>query len=215
VAAIGHAMLAGLHHAHREALDDDGRPLHVIHRDLGLENILVANAGVVKVTDFGIARALRDAQSTLTGTVVGHSDHMAPEQANADPLDERCDLFCVGIILWELLCGRALFSRPTDAASILAVIQAPVRAPSALDPRLAHWDAFIARALARPKDERYANAREMADALAHVVDAATVDDVARFVASLPADGVDIHAAATLPIGAALGAPDTRATVSDA
>ena len=218
VVAIGHAILDGLYHAHHEALDDDGRPLHVIHRDLGLENILIAKTGVVKVTDFGIARALREANSALTSTVVGHSDHMAPEQANAEALDERCDLFCVGILLWELLCGRALFTRNSDAASLVAVLQAPVPAPSSQDPALIAWDPFFARALARPKESRFATANDMSAALVALAATSGADDVARFLAALPADGT-VDAAVTLPVRGNVGskAPtaDDAATLVDA
>lgn len=183
--AIARALLAGLGFAHSEARGPDGVPLRVIHRDLAPSNILIARGGSVKVTDFGIARALGDRVAEQTQTVAGHFDHMAPEQGAAAPLDERTDLFCVGILLWEMLTGQSLFRRTNEAATLLAVAFGPIPAPSTIHPALAPWDALCLRALAREPAERFATADEMSEAILTVGGEAGEDSIARFVSSLP------------------------------
>lgn len=98
----------GLHAAH-ELRDGSGRPLHVVHRDVSPQNILVGFDGVARVTDFGIARTLERAQSTLEGVVRGKSGYMAPEQVRLEPLDRRTDLFALGVVLFEALTGSRLY----------------------------------------------------------------------------------------------------------
>ncbi len=196
--AIARAILAGLHYAHAEAKDADGALLRVIHRDLAPSNILITKGGAVKLTDFGIARALRDNVADATQTVAGHVDHMAPEQATAQPLDERTDLFCVGILLWELLCGRPLFLRNNQPATLLAITMGEIPAPSSENPSLASWDALLAQALDRDPAKRFTSAAQMAAAIRAVGGDAGDDSVARFIAPL--------------MGFAGPAPDPDATV---
>jgi len=97
----------GLGHAH-EQKGQDGRPLGLVHRDVSPQNILVSRAGDVKITDFGIAKALGKAHRTASGVVLGKLHYMSPEQLTGGPVDARADLFSLGVILWELLTGRPL-----------------------------------------------------------------------------------------------------------
>lgn len=182
--AIVRAILAGLACAHSEARDDDGTLLRVIHRDLAPSNILITRGGVVKITDFGIARALRGQAMEATETVAGHLDHMAPEQANAAPLDERTDLFCAGILLWELLVGRPLFRRENQPATLLAITYGEIPSPSSEHPSLAGWDGLLARALHRDPAQRFSSASQMASAIRTITGDAGEDAIARFIAPL-------------------------------
>jgi serine/threonine-protein kinase len=182
--AIARGILAGLGFAHGGARDAGGQLLRVIHRDLAPSNILIARGGSVKITDFGIARALRHHQREETQTVAGHFDHMAPEQANAAPLDERTDLFCVGILLWEMLTGRALFKRNNEPATLLAVSYGEIPVPSSLNPNLAPWDALLRRALDRDPERRFQTADDMADAVGNLDGEAGEEVIARFIAPL-------------------------------
>ena len=171
VAYIGREVLAGLAYAHGSARAANGSRLKVVHRDLCPSNLLLSKNGEVKVSDFGVARALGDADSTHTRTVAGHAGYMAPEQALAQPIDERCDLFSVGVIVWELLAGRSLFHRGAEGPTLVAVLSADIEAPSTvragLDPA---WDAFIVRALGRDPDARFPSASVMSAEIGGLAD---------------------------------------------
>ena len=166
VAHVGRAVLDGLEHAHEGVRGADARPLRIVHRDLCPQNVLCSRIGEVKVADFGIARALGDAASAHTRTVAGHEAYMAPEQARAEPMDARTDLFSVGVVLWEMLAARRLFARPNPGATMLAVVSdeiPPITLVRAdLDPA---WDAFFASALSRDPYGRFPSARAMRAAL--------------------------------------------------
>jgi len=97
--------LAALHYAH-ELTDFDGTPLDVVHRDVSPHNLFVTYDGQVKLVDFGIAKAATRSQNTATGVVKGKISYMAPEQALCAPVDRRADIFSVGVMLWELWCGK-------------------------------------------------------------------------------------------------------------
>ncbi len=149
----------GLNHAH-EATGEDGRPLHLVHRDVSPQNIFVTYSGEVKVTDFGIARAEgRIAKKTETGHIKGKCAYMAPEQVYAKKLDRRTDIFALGAILWELLAGKPLFDHPTDTEVLMAIANDPIVPPPGTHPALA---AIVLRALAKDPDDRHATARQLA-----------------------------------------------------
>lgn len=159
-------ILAGLTHSHAEALGDDGKPLRVIHRDLGPANVLLSRTGEVKISDFGVAKALRDATASVTRPAAAQVGYMAPEQAQGRPLDERSDLFAVSVVFWELLAGRRLFQRDNDGATLLALLNQTAPRLGSLRPELdAEWDDFFSRALAKQPADRFSSAREMASEL--------------------------------------------------
>lgn len=161
VAHIGREILAGLVYSHTGARDARGELLRVVHRDLSPANVLLSQNGEVKISDFGVARALRDSQVAHSKTVVGQVGYMAPEQARALAIDERSDLFSLGVVLWELLCGRPLFDRGAEGPTLLALVSDEIPAPSstrAVDPA---WDGLLLRALERDPDRRYPTARTM------------------------------------------------------
>jgi serine/threonine protein kinase len=166
VAHVAREILAALAYSHDAARGSDGARLRIIHRDLSPANVLLGKSGEVKLTDFGLARALRDAASTRTRTVAGHVGYMAPEQARGESLDERCDLFSVGVILWEMLAGTRLFLRESEPASLLSLVADPVPAIRSLRPDVADgWQDLLDRALAREPGERMGSAAEMAAAI--------------------------------------------------
>lgn len=182
---IGQQLLDGLEFSHEVARDGDGGRLHVVHRDLCPSNVLVSASGEVKISDFGIAKALGDATFSETKTVAGHAGYMAPEQVRAEPLDERCDLFAVGVILWELLAVESLFRRGTDGLTAIAVLNHEVPSIGSRRPELgAAWDDFFTKALAGHPSDRFLSAGEMSAALAKLCDPTIPkhDDVASLVA---------------------------------
>jgi serine/threonine-protein kinase len=214
-AAIATDLLEGLHHAHCVARGGDGSPLRIVHRDLCPQNILLSRNGEVKITDFGVARALKDAECSDTRQVVGHIAYLAPEQARAMPLDSRVDLWALGVILWEMLTGRRLFRRGSDTATVLAILNDPIPSVRAARPELsARWDALIGRALEREPHRRFQAAREMAEVLEAIPihrPEGSVRELAVLVDRLCGDGGrdDATQATTTPLDAAASTTPDR------
>lgn len=156
--------LAGLGAAH-DLCDDKGKVLHLVHRDVSPHNIMVGRDGVVRLTDFGVAKAEDRLTHTRDGQVKGKLAYMAPEQAGSGKTDARSDLFSVGVILWETLTGQRLFRAETTAATLNKLIHEPIAAPSSVDPTLAPLDALLAKALARDPAERFQTAEQFMQAI--------------------------------------------------
>ncbi|MBM4779591.1 MAG: serine/threonine protein kinase [Archangiaceae bacterium] len=160
------AAARGLGYAHRR-VDAEGKPLHIVHRDVSPQNIMVTYDAQTKVLDFGIARATGRLVKTATGLIKGKVAYMSPEQAMGQPLDARADVFSLGVILFELATGTRLYQRADDLvvlhhlASRAPMPRASERAP--VDPAL---EDIIARALSLDPEERYFDGHFFADVLA-------------------------------------------------
>ncbi|HEY6880261.1 MAG TPA: protein kinase, partial [Polyangiales bacterium] len=164
-AFIGSKALSALHYAHTK-LDEDGRPLHIIHRDVSPQNIIVGYSGQVKLIDFGVARAASQSQKTQAGILKGKFGYMSPEMIRGLPIDHRSDVFAMGICLHELLTSSRLFYGETDFATLELVRDANVAPPSAKAPGVpAELDAIVMKALSREANDRYQTAEEMQHAL--------------------------------------------------
>jgi eukaryotic-like serine/threonine-protein kinase len=165
----------GLHYAHG-CQDTEGKPLHIVHRDVSPQNILISFGGEVKVIDFGIAQALGRVTRTKTGARKGKSGYMAPEQVKGLDLDARVDVFGLGIVLWELLCARRLFVRPDEYRIMNALLVDPIPRPSeyaAIPPEL---ERIVMKALSRDRNQRHESAEALrAELDAFVVSAGGVD----------------------------------------
>jgi serine/threonine protein kinase len=173
VAYIGREACRALSYAHSLA-DERGRALGMIHRDVSPSNIMISYEGAVKLLDFGIAKALGEAQDqTKSGTMKGKYAYMAPEQTEGDDVDHRIDIFSCGIVLHEVLTGRRLFKGTNDVLTIERVRRCEVPPPSQQNPMVPpELDAIVLKALARDRDARFATAADMADALDDVVHSA-------------------------------------------
>jgi eukaryotic-like serine/threonine-protein kinase len=146
--------LAGLHYAH-ELCDFDGSPLHVVHRDVSPQNVLVTYEGAVKVLDFGIAKSLVS-EETRAGIVKGKAAYMAPEQAMGRPVDRRADVFSAGVMLWELVTNQRLWKGLTEVAVLLKISSGQVPSPRDVAPDVPDELVRICeRALAREPQDRY------------------------------------------------------------
>lgn len=182
-AAIVGQVLLGLHAAH-VATGERGEPLDLVHRDVSPHNVLLACDGVAKVVDFGIAKAKARLQQTERGMLKGKLGYMAPEQINMEAVDRRADVFAVGVVLWELLTGRRLFSGETPHAVLEKLMHAPILPPSSVVPGLPPGlDEVVMAALSRAPDERFDNARAMAQALDYSLPPASMLEVAAWVES--------------------------------
>jgi eukaryotic-like serine/threonine-protein kinase len=157
--------LAGLDYAH-ELCDYDGTPLNVVHRDLSPHNIFLTYEGVVKLLDFGIAKAATQSAQTQVGTIKGKPAYMPPEQLMGLPVDRRADLYVFGIVLWEMFTGTRLFAGSLNEC-LKRIAGGPLPRVSSVvpgfDPGL---DAVVARALERDPEARFQTARAMREALA-------------------------------------------------
>jgi len=171
VAELGRQVCRGLDFAHT-LTDLDGRPLGIVHRDVTPPNIMAGWNGTVKILDFGLARAVQELRTNLTeaGTLKGKMSYLAPEQLEGRPADGRADVFSLGVVLHELLCGQRLFVGENDLETLRMVREMPVPRPSLrnrdVKPAL---EAVVMRALARDPNQRFRSAAEMADALDAVV----------------------------------------------
>ena len=160
---------AGLHHAHN-AIDEDGQPLHLVHRDVSLSNIMVGFDGVVKLVDFGIARSTMSNVHTMPGIVRGKASYMSPEQCMGEAVDHRTDVFALGVVLYELTTGARCFAGKTDFDKMLAVVRGDYVAPSDLvaDYPL-ELEQIVRCALSPEADLRFPSCAALFDALDRVL----------------------------------------------
>lgn len=155
----------GLHYAHTRS-DLNGKPLEIVHRDVSPQNIIVAFSGTVKLVDFGIAKAATKIAHTRAGVLKGKYAYMSPEQIRGEVVDARSDLFAVGIVLYELLCGRRPFEKENSIQTLKAIVQEPHRDCRELNSDIPDGLAeIIDRALTKDRDERFADAQELQLAL--------------------------------------------------
>ncbi len=179
-----HVMMSlcrGLDYAHRRK-DASGIPLGLVHRDVSPQNILVSYDGDVKLIDFGIAKAAGKLARTQVGSIKGKFGYMSPEQVRGLPVDQRTDIFAVGICFWEFLTKQRLFHGDNEIVVMDRIRNADVDPPSRIVPGLApELDQMVMRALAKDADERYTSASDFhADlsAYAHTVGMVVQRDLA-------------------------------------
>lgn len=158
-------MLNGLDYAHRKR-DASGRPLNIVHRDISPQNVVVSQAGEVKLVDFGIAKSNRQSEGTEAGIIKGKYFYMSPEQAWGDPTDRRSDVFSSGILLFEMLTGHMLYSGKSVPELIGKVRRAEVPQPESLRGDIPQeLSEIVMRALQRDPSARYQSAIDMGEAL--------------------------------------------------
>ena len=183
VAAYVAAEVAkGLHYAH-ERKDEAGRPLDIVHRDVSPQNILLSFDGGVKIADFGIASANLFREEP--GVLKGKTAYMSPEQARAEKVSRRSDIYSLGVVFHELLAGRPLHGAAEGAELLEAVRAGMVEPPSTFVRGIpAELEEIVMRALAKNPEERFQSARELAAAVSRslitrqeLVDAHVVESV--------------------------------------
>jgi serine/threonine-protein kinase len=156
---------AGLDYAHN-FVDREGNRVGLVHRDISPHNLLISRNGVVKLVDFGVAKAASSVHKTQTGMVKGKLAYLSPEQIHAKVLDGRSDIFAMGIVLYELLTGERPFGGESELLAISAILNEPHQPMSNFRADLpAGLDEIIARALAKKAQDRFQSAAELERAL--------------------------------------------------
>ena len=163
--SVARAVAAALHYTH-EHTGPDGKQLGIVHRDVSPHNVLLTFDGRVKLVDFGIAKSNGRQDQTRTGVLKGKAAYMAPEQAMGMQVDRRSDVFCLGILMWEMTTGQRLFRRRTELETLNAVAQAHPPRPSRIDARYPRdLENLIMKTLAPARQDRWSTAAELIDAI--------------------------------------------------
>lgn len=157
---IASEMCKGLDYAHRKT-DDRNHPLHIVHRDISPQNILISYEGEVKIVDFGIAKAAMNISHTMAGILKGKIAYMSPEQASGKSVDSRTDIFSTGILLYEMLTNSKLFTGESQFEVLQKIRTANVTKESLPESIPEQLRDILAKALASDLDKRYQTAGDM------------------------------------------------------
>ncbi len=158
---VAQQIASALHYAH-VAKDSDGRPMHLVHRDVSPQNILISSAGEVKLVDFGIAKAASKASHTQSGALKGKLLYMSPEQAFGRPTDARTDIFSLAIVLFEMLTGRKLFYGDSEMSILEKVREAKLPEFSEFRANIPDGlERILRRALEKDLSRRYADCKAL------------------------------------------------------
>jgi serine/threonine-protein kinase len=181
----------GAHAAH-ELTDEDGNALGVVHRDISPQNVLVTYGGVVKVVDFGIAKATQRSSSlTEDGEVKGKLAYMSPEQGKGQTVDRRTDVFALGTMLYVLTTGRHPFKGETPGETLARLFaEVPLLPPRRFDPEYPEaLEQVVLKCLSKNRARRYGTAQELLEALERALPEARgiEDKVAAFVRNVSAE----------------------------
>lgn len=179
---------AGLHAAH-ELKDENDRPLNLVHRDVSPQNILVTYDGIIKLVDFGVAKAVGRMSETQGGQIKGKVPYMSPEQARGGNVDRRTDIFALGIVLYKLTLGVHPFAGADDLATLRNIVSRPLLPPRAKDPHFSpELEQVILKCLDKDPERRFQTMLELDRAIERVLastGASLVDDeVGAFVRSI-------------------------------
>ena len=145
----------------------------IVHRDIKPANVMLTQSGLVKVMDFGIARAVADTSATMTQTaaVIGTAQYLSPEQARGETVDARSDIYSAGCLLYELLVGRPPFQGDSPVSVAYQHVRERPVPPSQLDPEVTSaMDAVVLKALAKNPDDRYPDAEAMRDDVTRILE---------------------------------------------
>ena len=162
--------LDGLAYAHAFTHPDTGEPLGLVHRDISPQNILVSQAGAVKLVDFGIVKGTSISGETRSGSLKGKVAYMSPEQASGNPLDGRSDIFALGICLYEMVTGTRPFGGKNELMVLKSILERPIPPVVTYAPDCPEGvEHAIERALAKNPAHRFADARSFQTALQEIL----------------------------------------------
>ena len=156
------AGLLGVH----ELAGDDGQPLGLVHRDVSPQNVLVGVDGTARLADFGLAKLAESFNATRTaGPMQGKLAYLAPEYVNGAPFDAGCEVFALGVVVWETFAGRRLFRGANDADTLRRVLRTPAPSLTQAAPSVSQLAAVVAKALEKQPSRRHESVRAFSSAL--------------------------------------------------
>jgi serine/threonine protein kinase len=175
----------GLAYAHDLTHPETGERLNIVHRDVSPANVLISRNGEIKLADFGLAKAASQVESTDPGVVKGKMSYLSPEAARGENVDQRADIFSVGILLYEMLTSKRLFYGDTDYQTVELVRNAKIPPIAAQNPEVEpEFEEICRKALARRTEDRFQTATDLQDALAHYLFSRGLKMIQRDIADL-------------------------------
>ena len=171
---IVHELCSGLHYLHNHKTPN-GEKMGIVHRDISPANILISYNGEIKVADFGIAKNSYRLFQSDPGIRKGKHEYMSPEQASCAHIDHRSDIFCAGIILYELLTGRRLFQSSSDVQALQKVRTCSIPQASSINPRIPpRLNQIVHTALQKNPSLRFQSAEQFRKAITEVLQPQTI-----------------------------------------
>jgi serine/threonine protein kinase len=152
----------GLDYSHNKRDDMTGEPLHIVHRDISPQNMLVSFRGEVKISDFGISKAISEPSLTQVGVIKGKMSYLSPEQALGEPVDARADIYALGLVFYEILTGRRVYQFESDIEAIRTIPKMVIQPVIQKQPDIPQeLNDVVMKCLEKNKDLRFQSASEL------------------------------------------------------
>jgi len=152
----------GLDYSHTKRDDKTGEPLHIVHRDISPQNMLISYQGEVKISDFGISKARSEPSLTQAGVIKGKLAYLSPEQALGDSVDHRADIYALGLVFYETLTGKRVYQFDSDFEAIRAIPRMEIKPLMNLRPNVPEeLNRILMKCLQKTKESRYQTASEL------------------------------------------------------
>jgi serine/threonine protein kinase len=152
----------GLDYSHNKCDDMTGEPLHIVHRDISPQNMLISFRGEVKISDFGISKARSEPSLTQVGVIKGKMSYLSPEQALGEPVDARADIYALGLVFYELLTGKRVYQFESDIEAIRSIPKMIIKPPIQEQPNTPQeLNDVVMKCLEKDKNLRFQSALEL------------------------------------------------------
>jgi tRNA A-37 threonylcarbamoyl transferase component Bud32 len=166
---MGLNISLGLDYSHTRKDDDSGQPLGIVHRDISPQNILISTQGEVKISDFGISKANTEPSLTQAGVIKGKLGYLSPEQAMGQPVDNQCDIYALGLVLYEILTASRVYQIDSEIEAVRTIPEMEITPLNKVRPDVPDGlNHIVMKCLEKDKSLRYADARRLHDDLLHL-----------------------------------------------